>query len=81
MEWQQSSKSGMGTGVDVDEYGIEMRPRGKHSGTDADLQDMRMLGKTQQLNVSAPDIAVGSFPLTKSSAIFGLYPRWALPVP
>jgi choline transport protein len=52
MSPQQLTKSNLSTGKDVEDDGLEMRNRGKHSGTDADMQDMRMLGKTQQLNVS-----------------------------
>ena len=52
MPSQQSTKSDLVTGRDVEDDGLEMRSRGKESGTDADMQDMRMLGRTQQLNVS-----------------------------
>ena len=52
MPSQQSTKSDLVTGRDVEDDGLEMRSRGKESGTEADMQDMRMLGKTQQLNVS-----------------------------
>jgi hypothetical protein len=53
MPSQQLDKSNISTGKDVEDDGLEMHSRGKHSGTDADMQDMRILGKTQQLNVSA----------------------------
>ena len=52
MPSQQSTKSDLVTGRDVEDDGLEMRDRGKESGTEADMQDMRMLGRTQQLNVS-----------------------------
>jgi hypothetical protein len=52
MPSQQSTKSDLVTGRDVEDDGLEMRNRGKESGTEADMQDMRMLGRTQQLNVS-----------------------------
>jgi hypothetical protein len=52
MPSQQSIKSDLVTGRDVEDDGLEMRSRGKESGTEADMQDMRMLGRTQQLNVS-----------------------------
>jgi hypothetical protein len=52
MPSQQLSKSDIVTGRDVEDDGLEMRSKGKDSGTDADMQDMRRLGRTQQLNVS-----------------------------
>lgn len=52
MPSQQSTKSDLVTGRDVEDDGLEMHSRGKESGTEADMQDMRMLGRTQQLNVS-----------------------------
>lgn len=51
MPTQLSSKSDIITGIDMDNDGLEMDERGKNAGTDADAQEMRMLGKTQQLNV------------------------------
>jgi len=43
---------GLVTGRDVGDGGLEMRSKGKDSGSDADMEDMRRLGRTQQLNVS-----------------------------
>ena len=52
MPSQQLTKSDLVTGRDVEDDGLEMRSKGKDSGTDVDMQDMRRLGRTQQLNVS-----------------------------
>ena len=52
MPTQVSSKSDVDVdGYYQDENGTELRNRGRNAGTDNDLQDMRMLGRTQQLNV------------------------------
>jgi hypothetical protein len=55
MPSQQFTKSDLVTGRGVEDDGLEMRSKGKDSGTDADMQDMRRLGRTQQLNVSMGD--------------------------
>jgi hypothetical protein len=52
MQSQQSTKSDLVTGRDIEDDSLEMRGRGKDSGSEADMQDMRILGKTQQLNAS-----------------------------
>ena len=52
MPSQQATKSDLASAQDMDDDALEMHNRGKNSGTEADMQDMRMLGKTQQLNVS-----------------------------
>lgn len=75
MPSQQSTKSDLVTGRDVEDDGLEMRSRGKESGTEADMQDMRMLGRTQQLNVSTIallDVVLKL--LTRDSAIFASSP-------
>jgi hypothetical protein len=47
------SKNEIETGVTVaNENDFELRSRSKLEGTEADQHDMRILGKTQQLNVS-----------------------------
>lgn len=59
--------------------------RGKYAGTAADERDMRMLGKTQVLNVCCPLHPSPSrrqpADLVVDSAIFGSSPLWASPVP
>jgi hypothetical protein len=82
MPSQQSTKSDLVTGRDVeDNDGLEMRSQGKESGTDADMQDMRMLGRTQQLNVSPIALLYVVFKLlTGDSAIFASSPPSASPV-
>jgi hypothetical protein len=70
MPSQQLTKSNLATGKEVEDDGLEMRSRGRHSGTDADMQDMRMLGKTQQLNVSTVTLVLWIRHLTRDSAIF-----------
>jgi hypothetical protein len=69
MPSQQSTKSDLVTGGDVEDDGLEMRSRGKESGTEADMQDMRMLGRTQQLNVSMIALLFWIQQLTQDSAI------------
>jgi hypothetical protein len=77
---QQLTKSNVVTGKDVEDDSLEMRSRGKNSGTDADMQDMRMLGKTQQLNVSTVTLALWIKQLTWDSAIFASSRPSASPV-
>jgi hypothetical protein len=80
MPSQQSTKSDLVTGGDVEDDGLEMRSRGKNSGTDADMQDMRSLGKTQQLNVSMITVVLWIKQLTRASAIFASSRPSASPV-
>lgn len=80
MPSQQSTKSDLVTGRDVEDDGLEMRSQGKESGTETDMQDMRMLGRTQQLNVSTIALYVVLKLLTRDSAIFASSPPSASPV-
>jgi len=50
----QSTKSGVVTEMNTQYEGYEMASRSKYSGTENDVRDMRMLGRTQQLNVGRP---------------------------
>jgi hypothetical protein len=59
MPSQQSTKSDVVTGEEFEDDGLEMHSRGKDTGSEADMHDMRMLGRTQQLNVSMVALAVG----------------------
>ena len=81
MPSQQSTKSDLVIGRDVEDDGLEMHSRGKVSGTEADMQDMRMLGRTQQLNVSMIASSLFRFSkLTRDSAIFASSRPSASPV-
>jgi len=46
------------SGISAGEDGMEMHSLEKNAGTDADMQDMRMLGRTQQLNVRQSSLRV-----------------------
>jgi hypothetical protein len=68
----EMDKNTVETGVvKAEENAFELRSRSKLAGTEADQHDMRVLGKTQQLNVSEfPGCALGrSMPLTLFSEI------------
>ena len=81
MPSQQFTKSKLVTGKDVEDDELEMRNMGKDSGTEVDMQDMRRLGRTQQLNVSMIASTLFRFSkLTRDSAIFASSRPLASPV-
>jgi len=71
---------GLVTGRDVGDGGLEMRSKGKDSGSDADMEDMRRLGRTQQLNVSMVTLVLWTKQLIRDSAIFASSRPSASPV-
>ena len=80
MPSQQFTKSKLVTGKDVEDDELEMRNMGKDSGTEVDMQDMRRLGRTQQLNVSMVTLVLWSKQLIQDSAIFASSRPSASPV-
>jgi hypothetical protein len=80
MTTQQFTKPDLVTGKDVEDDGLEMRSMGKDSGTDADMQDMRRLGRKQQLNVSMVTLVLWTKQLIQDSATFASSQPSASPV-
>ena len=70
MPSQQSKKSDIVPGRDVEDEGFELHSKGDNAGTDTDMQDMRMLGRTQQLSVSMIDPGCWIKELMWNSVIF-----------
>ena len=74
------NKTGIEMGViNADENGFELRSRSKMAGTEADQHDMRILGKTQQLNVSKPAVYNLSISLTRFSETSASSLSWDSP--